>query len=362
MPLKRDPSKALQIGFLTLLVISSAQVAWWIGETIQHTHVVEERLVALYEAEAGALSSVHDSDKVMAFKELLPHLELDPATNASRVKQSALDALHDEADRRVNRYLWEGGFFMLVLILGMTILTTAIRHDSELRRRQQNFLAAISHEFKSPLASIRLSAETLALRSTEELGQRLSARILEDNERLLRMVNNLLDTARLEEGRQHFQSRPTALEPAVRTCVGEVAERARQHGIAIEFDVLPALTVSVDPDALAIVLRNLLDNAIKACIAGDGHSIRITTRQDTDGIVLEVTDDGLGFPPEFAGLMFEKFYRIGDELRRATPGTGLGLYIVKRLVERSGARIRAHSEGDRRGATIAITWSGKSVA
>ncbi len=362
MPLKRDPSKALQIGFLTMLVISSAQVAWWIGETIQHTHVMEQRLVALYQAEAGALAAVHDDDKVSAFKALLPHLELDPATSTARVRQAALLALHDEADRRVNRYLWEGGFFMLVLISGMAILTTAIRHDGELRRRQQNFLAAISHEFKSPLASIRLSAETLALRSKEELGQRLSARILEDNERLLRMVNNLLDTARLEEGRQQLQARPTPLEPAVATGVGEVAERARQHGIVIGFEVAPELSVTVDPDALATVLRNLLDNAIKACVAGDGHSIRIAAHQEADNIVLEVADDGLGFPPEFAGLMFEKFYRIGDELRRATPGTGLGLYIVKRLVERSGARIRAHSDGNRRGATIAITWSGKSSA
>lgn len=362
MPVKRDQTKALQIGFLALLIISSAQVAWWMGETVQHARDIEQQLVKLYQAEADALGAVTDSDKVAAFKDLLPHLEVDPTTGTARVAGAALAALHDAADRRVNRYLWEGGFFMLVLISGMAILTTAIRLDSDLRRRQQNFLAAVSHEFKSPLASIRLSAETLAMRSKEELGQRLSARILEDNERLLRMVNNLLDTARLEEGRQLLEARPTQLAPAVQTCIGEVVERARQHGIEISADVAEDLSVTVDPDALATMLRNLLDNAIKACVAGDGHTIRVRARQDEHGIELSVQDDGLGFPPEFAALMFEKFYRIGDELRRATPGTGLGLYIVKRLVERSGARIRAHSDGDRRGATVAITWSGKSTA
>jgi two-component system, sensor histidine kinase len=79
-------------------------------------------------------------------------------------------------------------------------------------------------------------------------------------------------------------------------------------------------------------------------------------------MIVEVCDDGLGFPAELAGLMFDKFYRIGDELRRATPGTGLGLYIVKRLIEQSGARINAHSDGPGTGARFTITWHESSNA
>ena len=84
-----------------------------------------------------------------------------------------------------------------------------LRHDAELRRRQQNFLAAVSHEFKSPLASIQLAAETLVMRAREDDSKRLGARILEDGERLLRMIDNLLETTRLEEGRQRLRPQST---------------------------------------------------------------------------------------------------------------------------------------------------------
>ena len=93
----------------------------------------------------------------------------------------------------------------------MAVLTRTLRHDAELRRRQQNFLAAVSHEFKSPLASIQLAAETLVLRSRDDDGKRLGRRILEDGERLLRMIDNLLDTTRLEEGRQRLTPQLTNL-------------------------------------------------------------------------------------------------------------------------------------------------------
>jgi signal transduction histidine kinase len=103
-------------------------------------------------------------------------------------------------------------------------------------------------------------------------------------------------------------------------------------------------------------LRNLLDNAVKACIAGEGQRIEVALVEHADSVELAVHDDGLGFPPEDAVMMFEKFYRLGDELRRTTPGTGLGLYIVKRLAELSRARVRAASEGPGRGASVTVTW------
>jgi signal transduction histidine kinase len=105
------------------------------------------------------------------------------------------------------------------------------------------------------------------------------------------------------------------------------------------------------------MLRNLIDNALKACIAGDGHRIDVDAGADDRHIRLSVTDDGLGFPPEDAGLMFEKFHRLGDELTRKMPGTGLGLYIVKRLAELSGAEIEAASAGPGRGATLTLRWN-----
>jgi signal transduction histidine kinase len=312
MPLRRDPSKALQLGFLALLLISAVMILWWMFDHARYARSVEQRFAA------------------------------DPTVAA-------------DSAARVNRVLWEGGFFLVVLIGGMAVLTRAIRHDAELRRRQQNFLAAVSHEFKSPLASIQLAAETLVLRSREADSQRLGRRMLEDGERLLRMIDNLLDTTRLEEGRQKLAPQPTNVHAAATMAVAEVAERTRLRDIAVTLEIPEDLTVNIDPAALATALRNLLDNAVKACIAGNGHVVAVRAARD-GGVTIVVSDDGLGFPPEEAVMIFEKFHRVGDELRRTMPGTGLGLYIVKRLVELSGGTIEAHSAGPGKGATVTIRW------
>lgn len=352
--LRRDPSKVLLVGFLTLLVVLVIQVAWWITDHVRYANHVEERIAALYHADATVVGELLRGRVPPALDALMPHLEI--GSGGARVKEEALARLEEDTARRNNRYLWEGAFFLVVLIGGMSVLSRAILHDRELRRRQQNFLAAVSHEFKSPLASMRLAAETLVMRAKEPDTQRLGRRILDDGDRLLRMVENLLDTARLEEGRRPLARRAVDVEQAVAAAIGEVAERAAMSSIDIETHVDEGLELSIDPAALATILRNLLDNAVKACAAGDGRSIVVTARRAGDGTVLEVADDGIGFPPEEAVMIFEKFHRIGDELRRTTAGTGLGLYIVKRLAEQSGATVRARSEGANRGATVTVTW------
>jgi signal transduction histidine kinase len=318
MTVRRDPTKAMQIGFLALLSISAAQAGWWIYDAVRYARSVEQRF----------------------------------ADDA---------AVAEDSESRINRVLWEGGFFLVVLLGGMTVLTRTLRHDAELRRRQQNFLAAVSHEFKSPLASIQLAAETLVLRSRDDDVKRLGKRILEDGERLLRMVDNLLDTTRLEEGRQRLTPQVTNLHAATAAAVAAIADRAHASGVTVTSAVPEDLALNVDPIVVDTGLRNLLDNALKSCVAAKSHSIRVEGTRDAGGIVLAVRDDGLGFPPEDAAMIFEKFHRLGDELRRTTPGTGLGLYIVKRLVELSGGTVRAHSAGLGSGATVSLHFPAEAA-
>ena len=313
MTVRRDPTKAMQIGFLALLTISAATVGWWMYDYVNYARSVEQRFAA------------------------------DPA-------------VAEDSDARINRILWEGGFFLVVLIGGMAVLTRTLRHDADLRRRQQNFLAAVSHEFKSPLASIQLAAETLVLRSRDEDNRRLGQRILEDGERLLRMIDNLLETTRLEEGRQKLTPQLTNLHDAATTAIAAISERARLSRIAVALEAPADLTLEVDPAVVETGLSNLLDNAVKSCVAAKSGTIRVRGTRDADGIALAVSDDGLGFAPEDAGMIFEKFHRLGDELRRTTPGTGLGLYIVKRLVELSGGSVAAQSAGLGYGATVTLRW------
>jgi signal transduction histidine kinase len=355
MILRRDPSKALLMGFLALLVISMVQVAFWISENVAYTRDVQQSLVSLYRADAEVVGAFLAGDVPDDVERAMPHLDID-ATGAVRVHPEALESLDRASARRDSRYLWEGAFFLVVLVGGMAVLTRAIRHDAELRRRQQNFLAAVSHEFKSPIASVRLAAETLLLRADSPDGERLGRRILDDADRLLRMVDNLLDTTRLEEGRRALMPERVRVEETVTASVAEIAERASLRGVAVDFEVEHGLELVVDPAALETILRNLLDNAIKACVAGEGKKITVRAARTNTGTELAVSDDGLGFPPEEAAMIFEKFHRLGDELRRSMAGTGLGLYIVKRLVELSGGTARAASPGPGRGATFTISW------
>ena len=355
MTLKRNPTTALQFGFLALLAISTAQTAWWVADQRSLARTDRDRVAALYEADALAVTAAF-AQAARQLPELMPHLEIDADQGTATVRPQSLQALADDADSRINRYTWEGGFFLLVLLGGMTVLTRTIRHDAQLRKRQQNFLAAVSHELKSPLASIRLAAESLIRRSDDPHTLRLGQRMLEDGERLLQMVENLLDTTRLEEGRIQLTRETLGLAGVVEASLIHHREAAHGHGVNINVAVADELQVDADPFAIETVLRNLLDNAVKACVSGEGQNVWIDAEPAGRFIRIAVRDDGSGFEPEDAALIFEKFYRRGDEMRRSTQGTGLGLYLVRGLAELSGARVTAASDGQGMGATVTVDW------
>ena len=361
MVLRRDPPKALQLGMLALLTVCVAQVAWWIADQARLAAGDRDRFQALYQAEAAAFSLAlgdgrESRELGRRIAETFPHLEV--ADGAAAVRAEATGFLADEAASRINRYAWEGGFFLLVLLAGMAVLTRTIRHDADLRRRQQNFLASVSHEFKSPLASMRLSAETLMLRAPDPEGRHLGHRLLQDGERLLRMVDNLLSTAQLEAGRMALQSESVAVAAVVEAAVLDYEELARPHGIDVHQAVPRDLAIEADRVAIETVLRNLLDNAVKACIDGNGRHVRISAEPSRDAAFVElvVADDGVGFPPEDAQDLFGKFYRAPQNPGRATPGSGLGLYLVGRLAALAGATAGAASNGPGQGATFTVTW------
>lgn len=379
----RDLPKMLQIGSLVLLTIAIAQVAWWIADQVSLARHDRDDVAALYQAEASAanaianllrsgsatpdeaalepgVSEANAGDVLPAvlatLRSHLPQLRIDDTGNAV-VRPEFMAALTDASTSRINRYAWEGGFFLLVLVGGMIVLTRAIRHDAQLRRRQQTFLAAVSHEFKSPLASMRLSAETLALRSADADCRRLGQRLLNDGERLLNMVDNLLDTTRIEDGELELRPQALPLAAVVGAACERIADDARAHDVAIHANVDDAIRLFGDQAAFETVLRNLLDNALKACIAGNGQRIAIDAERIGENVEIKVADDGIGFPADAAQAIFGKFYRAPQS---RMPGTGLGLYIVHRLAALSGASIAAASEGAGKGAAFTIRWPAAS--
>lgn len=322
MPPRSPSTRTVQVGFVLLLLASAAQLAFWMWDEWRYTALMTERL-------STALMAAGASADQVAF-------------------------LATERAHRINRYAWEGGFFLVVLLSAMAVVLKALREDAELRRRQERFLAAVSHEFKSPLASMRLSVETLALRDPPAAERaELVRRIAVELSRLERMVANTLDTSRLSSGYESHPER-VALDEVVAEMTEELGEFAAQCGVRVESQVPHALVVHADRDGVRTVVHNLLHNAIKAS-PRDGV-VHVHGAAELHEVVLEVSDDGIGFPPKEASRLFEQFYRVESDERGRMQGTGLGLYLVERLVTQAGGRVRAQSAGHGLGAVFAVRW------
>ena len=255
------------------------------------------------------------------------------------------------------RYGWEGSFFLVVLVIGLIVLLRTLRQRARLLRMQENFVAAVSHELKSPVASIRLTAETLSLRDPpKERRDKLLLRIQEETERLETTTTNLLETRRLEEGGIKHDPQPLDLAEVVERVVDSLRPSFTACGVTIHNGLPKGLVLLGDRTEVQIVVTNLLDNAGKALAKCDGPEVHLAGAREGRYVKLTVSDNGVGFPTSESSRLFVKFYRLGDELRRTSRGVGLGLYLVRSLVEASGGKVSATSEGIGKGATFQVLW------
>ena len=224
-------------------------------------------------------------------------------------------------------------------------------HDvTELRRLErmrQDFVANVSHELKTPLASIKAYTETLlggALHD-EEVNVRFLQQIDEQADRLNRLILDLLSLARLESGQEAYDHRPLPLASAFLRCAEGQRGRAEAKGLDYRVEVDPVddrILVLADEEALRQILDNLIDNAIK--YTPDGGRIRVRCSLEPRGrVCLEVADSGVGIPRDDQPRVFERFYRVDKARSRELGGTGLGLSIVKHLTQALGGQVAVTS-------------------
>jgi two-component system phosphate regulon sensor histidine kinase PhoR len=223
-------------------------------------------------------------------------------------------------------------------------------HDvTELRRLErmrQDFVANVSHELKTPLASIKAYTETLlgwALHD-ENVNTRFLKRIEEQADRLNQLILDLLSLARLESGQEVFEHKPLALRPVLDACVESHRGRAEARGLDFELDPGPlddGTLIMADEEAIREILDNLIDNAIK--YTPEGGSVRVACRLEGDQVAIDVADTGIGIPRDDLPRVFERFYRVDKARSRELGGTGLGLSIVKHLVQSIGGQIAVAS-------------------
>lgn len=240
-------------------------------------------------------------------------------------------------DKKRMMVLGEGVVFLAILVFGIVKTREAFRKEFTLARQQRNFLLSVTHEFKSPLSAIKLGLQTIQKRSLEpDQLQKIVGSAIGETNRINTLIEDTLTAARIES--RNFElnrelvdwsdccmsvGQQKSLEwEGVRTLVAEI-----QDGIRVQGDL----------QALISVLVNLVDNAHKYTPIPGTITIRLKTLNQT--AVLEVIDTGPGIPASERQSVFQKFYRLGNEETRRTTGTGLGLYIVKNLVDLHNGKV-----------------------
>jgi signal transduction histidine kinase len=236
----------------------------------------------------------------------------------------------------------EGAVFLILLLAGIWLVRRSVNRGFKLASQERNFMLAITHELKSPLASIKLGLQTmLRRRMTDEEGGKLTGNAIQDVDRLTDLVDNILMTSRLEAPGYTYERMQLDFSQLVQATGEKKQAEANQR---INMDIEPAIGLMGDELALQSMLLNLLDNAVK--YAPDGP-IHISLSKDNDSVHLEVSDEGPGIEEDEKLQIFDKFYRIGDERVRTSKGTGLGLYVVKEVVLGHGGHVTVSDNGNK---------------
>jgi signal transduction histidine kinase len=240
----------------------------------------------------------------------------------------------------------------LLARVGGTLALARARQEAD--RRKDEFLATLAHELRNPLAPIRNGLQILRLaKGDAEAEERARAMIERQVQQMVRLIDDLLDLSRISRGKIELRRERVALEAVVQSAVETSRPLIEQSRHRLTLD-LPAAPVFVDADLtrLSQVVANLLNNAAK--YTEPGGDIRLAVAPDENGVTIRVRDNGVGIPPAMLPLIFEMFTQVDRSLERAQGGLGIGLTLVKRLVEMHGGTVEARSEGRGQGSELLI--------
>ncbi len=247
---------------------------------------------------------------------------------------------YKELERKYKRQEWmifgEGIVFIISLVIGVWLINRGYNEEMKAEQQRSNFLLSITHELKSPLASIRLILETFKKRDLEK-GQidKLSGSALQETERLHTLVNDLLLAARMETA---YQPNPEMLD--LQELIEDIFNKSKKRfpETTLHLDIQAAdYKLFADKSGMTSVALNLVENAVK--YSNEDAQINISLSQNDSDIIWQVADQGIGVSDKEKKKIFDRFYRVGNEDTRKTKGTGLGLYIVKEVIKAHNGRI-----------------------
>jgi two-component system, OmpR family, sensor histidine kinase CiaH len=302
-----NESKKLRLATIVywiLLLYVIAALVWWAFLLLEQTE-------AIYHLKKENLSLTHS-----------------PSTPTYN-NNTELLKIEDQRKREIYKYVGEGTTFLLLIMVGAVFIYRYVRRQFLLHRQQQNFVMAVTHELKTPIAVSKINLETLQkYQLEEEKKNKLLQATLQETVRLDSLINNILISSQLEENSYRVQRQEIDFSNLVQDVLQQFQTRYPNH--VVQPDIEKEIAVNGDPLLLKLLLSNLLENAIKYTPAD--KSLLLSLRSGP-GAELRLADQGSGIPDEEKKNVFKKFYRIGSEATRKAKGTGLGLYICKRIAE-----------------------------
>lgn len=259
-------------------------------------------------------------------------------------------------------YWWSaltvGTVIFVVILVGLVLYLVLAIKEIRLNQRQANFVDSVTHELKSPIASLRLYLETLQIRTVPEENRDNFYRVMVDDlDRLDRLINQLLEVGRLDAVATEAVQENVAMEPLLRECASAARLQYKRSSDCVRFETVPAV-VRGGKLALEMIFRNLLDNAFK--YSGDEPRVDVqVVMKGNNRVITRIIDNGPGVPLEIRKKIFGLFYRGGTELTRSKKGTGLGLYIVNTLVRKMRGKVSVHDRGNYPGSVFEVELPGR---
>jgi signal transduction histidine kinase len=252
-----------------------------------------------------------------------------------------------------------GTLLFLLLIGGLTLMVLLLIREVRLNERQSNFVSAVTHELKTPVASLKLYLDTLQMRDLPESRREEFYRTMrQDLDRLHATINNVLNAAMYTD-RPVVDPQPLDLAKVVRRSMDLTRTRHQLPRESFTYEGPESLQLRGDAEALETAILNLLDNAVKYSKEPSQAHVEVEVGAHGDGqAFLRVRDHGVGMSRAHLRFIFNRFYRIGSEVRRSHTGTGLGLFIVKSVVKGHRGTVSAVSAGPEKGSTFTVTLPG----
>ena len=252
---------------------------------------------------------------------------------------SLYDKIYSDQDtlsKKTLMLLGEGSVFFIILIIGVFIILRAFKRERELTLQQENFVLSVTHELKTPIASVKLFLQTLQKRELpDDKKIEIYQRSLAEINRLDGLVNNILLARSIENENYFLNKQEVNLKSFIEERIALLENSIlKSHKIEL---YLEEVTIAIDPLGFESILINLIENTKK--YSESNSTIKIHLSQKTEGALFQITDEGIGIPKEKRELVFSKFYREENQMTRKSKGTGLGLYITKFLVEQHNGRI-----------------------